>query len=76
MLLAVLNMLVDKGNTVLVIEHNMDVIKTADWIIDLGPEGGDAGGKITVEGTPEEVARGKNSYTGQFLKKELSNSLS
>ena len=71
MLLSVLNKLVDKGNTVLVIEHNMDVIKTADWIIDLGPEGGDAGGKIVAEGMPEVVARNKNSYTGQFLQKEL-----
>ncbi len=72
MLLAVLDKLVEKGNTVLVIEHNMDVIKTADWIIDLGPEGGDAGGKIVAEGSPEDVARFSDSYTGQFLKKELS----
>ncbi|RMH87270.1 MAG: excinuclease ABC subunit UvrA, partial [Calditrichaeota bacterium] len=71
MLLNVLNRLVDKGNTVIVIEHNMDVIKTADWIIDLGPEGGDEGGEIIAEGTPEEVAANPNSYTGQFLKKEL-----
>jgi len=71
MLLAVLNKLVDKGNTVIVIEHNLDVIKTADWIIDLGPEGGDAGGTIVAEGTPEEVARNKKSYTGQFLKEVL-----
>jgi excinuclease ABC subunit A len=59
------------GNSVLVIEHNMDVIKTADWIIDLGPEGGDEGGKIVAEGTPEEIANNKNSYTGQYLKREL-----
>jgi len=71
MLLAVLNMLVDKGNTVLVIEHNMDVIKTADWIIDLGPEGGDAGGRIIAEGSPEDVTRCALSYTGYYLKREL-----
>ncbi|HDQ44856.1 MAG TPA: excinuclease ABC subunit UvrA [bacterium] len=71
MLLDVLNRLVDRGNTVLVIEHNPDVIKTADWIIDLGPEGGDGGGRIIVEGTPEEVSTVAESYTGQFLKKEL-----
>ncbi|MCP4582808.1 MAG: excinuclease ABC subunit UvrA [candidate division Zixibacteria bacterium] len=70
-LLQVLNTLVDRGNTVLVIEHNMDVIKTADWIIDLGPEGGDGGGQVLVSGTPEQVAKDKNSYTGQFLKNEL-----
>jgi excinuclease ABC subunit A len=71
MLLSVLNKLVDKGNTVVVIEHNMDIIKTADWIIDMGPEGGDEGGYIIAEGTPEDVAKNKQSYTGQFLKKEL-----
>lgn len=71
MLLNVLNKLVDKGNTVIVIEHNMDVIKTADWIIDLGPEGGHKGGKIICVGTPETVAKHKNSYTGQYLKREL-----
>jgi excinuclease ABC subunit A len=71
MLLSVLNKLVDKGNTVIVIEHNLDVIKTADWIIDLGPEGGDAGGEIVAEGTPEDVAAVEPSYTGQFLKREL-----
>ncbi len=71
MLLSVLTKLVDKGNTVIVIEHNMDVIKTADWIIDLGPEGGDEGGKIVAEGTPEEVARNLNSYTGKFLMREI-----
>ncbi len=71
MLLNVLNELVDRGNTVLVIEHNMEVIKTADWIIDLGPEGGDDGGKIVACGTPEEVAKTRGSYTGKFLKAEL-----
>jgi excinuclease ABC subunit A len=67
MLLGVLNQLVDKGNTVVIIEHNMDVIKTADWILDLGPEGGDEGGYVVAEGTPEEVARVPGSYTGQIL---------
>ncbi len=70
-LLEVLNRLADAGNTVVVIEHNLDVIKTADWLIDLGPEGGDKGGRIIAEGTPEEVARIKSSYTGQFLKQIL-----
>jgi excinuclease ABC subunit A len=68
MLLGVLNKLVDKGNTVLVIEHNLEVIKTADYIIDLGPEGGDDGGKVIACGTPEEVAKAKGSYTGRFLR--------
>ncbi len=67
-LLAVLGRLVDQGNTVLVIEHNLDVIKTADWIIDLGPEGGSGGGEVVVEGTPETVAATADSYTGQFLR--------
>ena len=71
MLLGVLQRLVDAGNTVIVIEHNLDVIKTADWIIDLGPEGGFRGGRIVAEGAPEKVARSKDSYTGQFLKKAL-----
>jgi len=66
-----LNQLVDTGNTVVVIEHNLDVIKTADWIIDLGPEGGDRGGRIVAQGTPEDIAAVKDSYTGQFLKKIL-----
>jgi excinuclease ABC subunit A len=70
-LLGVLHALVDRGNTVIVIEHNLDVIKTADWIIDLGPEGGDGGGEVVVAGTPDDVARCKASYTGQFLKKLL-----
>jgi len=69
MLLTVLNRLVEKGNTVIVIEHNLDVIKTADYIIDLGPEGGDNGGTIVAKGTPEEVALVETSYTGQFLKR-------
>ena len=68
MLLHVLNRLVERGNTVLVIEHNLDVIKTADWIIDLGPEGGDGGGTVLAVGTPEEIATVKASYTGSFLK--------
>lgn len=71
MLLAVLRRLVEKGNTVLVIEHNLDVIKCADYIIDLGPEGGDEGGEIICEGTPEEIAKNKKSYTGEFLKEIL-----
>jgi excinuclease ABC subunit A len=71
-LLRVLNMLVDQGNTVLVIEHNMDIIKTADYIVDLGPEGGDEGGYVVGCGTPEQVAENKNSYTGQYLKAVLS----
>ena len=70
-LLEVLNKLVEGGNTVLVIEHNLDVIKTADYIIDLGPEGGDQGGTIVCEGTPEQVAECEKSYTGMFLKKLL-----
>ena len=70
-LLDVLRRLRDHGNTVLVIEHNLDVLKVADHIIDLGPEGGDAGGTVIVEGTPEDVARCKKSYTGQYLAKVL-----
>lgn len=70
-LIKVLNQLVEGGNTVIVIEHNLDVIKTADYIIDLGPEGGDKGGTILTTGTPEEVSKVKKSYTGQFLKKVL-----
>jgi excinuclease ABC subunit A len=67
-LLAVLNRLVDAGNTVLVVEHHLDVIKTADWIVDLGPEAGDAGGEIVAEGTPEQIAQTAGSYTGKFLR--------
>jgi excinuclease ABC subunit A len=70
-LLKVLNKLVGKGNTVIVVEHNLDVIKTADWVIDLGPEGGDEGGKIIAEGTPEQIVKNKKSLTGEFLKREL-----
>ena len=70
-LLEVLQRLVDGGNTVLVIEHNLDVIKSADWLIDLGPEGGVGGGEIVATGTPEQVARCERSYTGQYLKKIL-----
>ena len=71
-LMDVINKLVDKGNTILIIEHNMDVIKLADYIIDIGPEGGKGGGQLIAKGTPEEVAKNKKSYTAQFLKKELS----
>ena len=70
-LLNVLNRLADMGNTIIVIEHNLDVVKCADWIIDLGPEGGDAGGQIIAQGTPEQVAACKDSYTGQFLARHL-----
>ena len=68
-----LNRLVDAGNTVIVIEHNLDVIKTADWVIDLGPEGGPGGGQVVAQGTPDDVARAAASYTGQFLRKVLLN---
>ena len=71
LLLDVLHRLVDKGNSVVVIEHNLDVIKTADWIIDLGPEGGERGGEVVAAGTPEDVAEAEGSYTGQFLRKAL-----
>src|SRR5690606_38884157 len=71
-LLDVLNKLVERGNTVLVVEHHMDVIKVADHVIDLGPEGGDGGGRILFQGTPEELVKCKESYTGKFLKEELS----
>ena len=70
-LIGILRRLIGSGNTVVVIEHNLDVIKTADWIIDVGPEGGDKGGSIVASGTPETIARRNNSYTGQFLKKLL-----
>jgi excinuclease ABC subunit A len=70
-LLEVLHELVDGGNSVLVIEHNLDVIKTADWVIDLGPEGGDGGGKIVASGTPEDVAKVKASHTGRYLAEAL-----
>jgi excinuclease ABC subunit A len=70
-LLAVLNRLTERGNTVLVIEHNMDVIKVADYVIDMGPEGGGGGGKVVGSGTPEDIAKIKESFTGIFLKEEL-----
>jgi excinuclease ABC subunit A len=63
----VLNRLVDQGNTIVIIEHNLDVVKSADWIIDLGPEGGEGGGRIVAQGPPEHVAGTRGSYTGQFL---------
>jgi excinuclease ABC subunit A len=71
-LLSVLDTLRDHGNTIVVIEHNLDVIKTADWVIDLGPEGGDGGGQVIATGTPEDVARNPRSHTGQFLRQVLS----
>ncbi|MBI2435909.1 MAG: ATP-binding cassette domain-containing protein, partial [Candidatus Hydrogenedentes bacterium] len=70
-LLRVLHRLVDHGNTVIVIEHNLDVVATADWIVDLGPEGGDGGGRVLTSGPPQEVARCKHSYTGEFLKAKV-----
>ena len=70
-LMLVLQSLVDKGNSVIVIEHNLDVIKCADWVIDLGPEGGDEGGTLVAQGTPEQVAKVKTSYTGQYLRPML-----
>ena len=70
-LLEVLQRLVDAGSTVVVIEHNLDVIKSADWLIDLGPEGGDRGGTVIAAGTPEQVAEMPESYTGQYVKKVL-----
>ena len=74
-LLEVLQQLVDKGNTVIVIEHNLDVIKTADWLIDLGPLGGEKGGQIVAEGTPKQIAANSKSFTGQYLKNSLKNNL-
>ena len=70
-LITILQRLADSGNTVVVIEHNLDLIKTADYIIDLGPEGGDGGGTVVATGTPEEVATVEGSYTGAFLKQKL-----
>lgn len=70
-LINILQRLVDTGNTMIIIEHNLDIIKTADYIVDLGPEGGIRGGEIVATGTPEQVAKNENSYTGQFLKKLL-----
>ena len=71
MLLEVLQKLIDRGNSVLVIEHNLDVIKVADYIIDMGPDGGAKGGQVVCYGTPEEVAQCKESFTGKYLKEEL-----
>jgi len=71
-LLNVLHRLVDAGNTIVIIEHNLEVIKNADWVIDLGPDGGDAGGYIVAEGTPEDLARVEGSFTGQYLEKMIS----
>jgi excinuclease ABC subunit A len=71
LLMSVLNKLVDAGNTVVVIEHNLDVVKTADWLIDLGPEGGDSGGHIVAQGTPETVSNQPDSHTGRYLKAML-----
>ena len=71
MLLGVLHRLRDNGNTVVVIEHNLDVIKTADWIVDMGPEGGSGGGNIIATGTPEEISQNPHSYTGQYLHRIL-----
>jgi excinuclease ABC subunit A len=71
LLLQVLNQLVEAGNTVVVIEHNLDVIKTADWVVDMGPEGGDGGGRVVVQGTPEEVAACTASHTGHYLGRVL-----
>jgi excinuclease ABC subunit A len=71
MLLAVLQRLTDAGNTVVIIEHNLDVIKTADWIIDIGPEGGSSGGEVVAAGSPEKVAKNERSHTGWYLKKIL-----
>ena len=70
-LLDVLHELVDQGNTMVVIEHNLEVVKTADWIIDMGPEGGDGGGEVVAQGTPEQIARNPRSYTGRYLKPVL-----
>lgn len=70
-LINILRKLSEGGNTVIVIEHNLDVIKTADYIIDIGPEGGARGGTVIAEGTPEEVAKNKNSYTGEYIKRML-----
>ena len=68
-LLHTLNRLVESGNTVIVIEHNLDVIRAADWVVDIGPDGGDQGGTIVFEGTPDELVKDKNSYTGAYLKR-------
>ena len=74
-LLEILKAFVNTGNTVVVIEHNLDVIKTADWIVDMGPEGGAEGGKIIAEGSPEKIAGNSHSYTGKFLKSLINNKM-
>ena len=71
MLLGVLQNLVDQGNTVLIIEHNLDILKSVDWIIDMGPEGGEKGGRVIAQGTPEDIARDPASVTGRYLKEVL-----
>jgi len=71
MLLAVLQKLVDSGNTVVIIEHNLDVVKTSDWVVDLGPDGGNQGGQVVAQGTPEQIADVKGSYTGKYLRSLL-----
>jgi excinuclease ABC subunit A len=71
LLLKVLHQLRDAGNTIIIIEHNLDVIKTADWVIDMGPEGGDGGGQVVAQGTPEDVAANPNSHTGRYLARSL-----
>jgi len=71
-LIRVLNRFVEKGNTVFIIEHNLDVVKSCDYLVDLGPEGGEAGGEVVASGTPEEVSENDKSYTGKFLKRMLS----
>jgi excinuclease ABC subunit A len=73
MLIEVLQRLVDTGNSVLIIEHNLEIIKVSDWIIDLGPEGGDQGGELLAEGTPEQITTVSRSYTGRFLKGHMKN---
>ena len=75
-LLGVLERLVDSGNTVIVIEHNLDVIKNSDWVIDMGPEGGFRGGTVVAQGTPEQIAKASGSYTGKYLAQILKNSTS
>jgi excinuclease UvrABC ATPase subunit len=70
-LLSIMNRLVDSGNTVIVIEHNLDIIKNADWIIDMGPEGGSKGGKVLFEGTPEDIIKDKDSLTGEYLSRSI-----
>ena len=70
-MLDVLHELVDQGNTMIVIEHNLEVVKTADWIVDMGPEGGDAGGEVVATGTPEQIARNPRSHTGAYLREAL-----